>query len=128
RIRVVATAADDGRTCVALRNDKGDELAHRCTFGLVWPASAVANREGTALALAVQPVDGWRELWLFRKQKAGWTLRILPPAASAPPSSPAGRRGACASRERRWSAGKSARACSSSNGELTGGPFAFSAE
>jgi hypothetical protein len=50
----------------------------------VWTASAVANREGTALALAVQPVDGWRELWLFRKQKAGWTLRILPPAAVAP--------------------------------------------
>lgn len=84
RIHVLAAAGDDGRTCVQLRSAKGDELARRCTFGLVWPASAVVNREGTALALAVQPVDGWRELWLFRKQKAGWTLRILPPAAAAP--------------------------------------------
>ncbi|HET7364299.1 MAG TPA: hypothetical protein VFJ70_12100 [Burkholderiales bacterium] len=84
RIHIAATAADDGRTCVALRNGKGEELARRCTYGLVWPASAVANRDGTALALAVQPVDGWRELWLFRKQKAGWTLRILPPAAATP--------------------------------------------
>ena len=84
RIHVAAIAADDGRTCIALRNAKGEELAKRCTYGLVWTASAVANREGTALALAVQPVDGWRELWLFRKQKAGWTLRVLPPAAAPP--------------------------------------------
>jgi hypothetical protein len=84
RLHVAATAADDGRTCVELRSPKGDELARRCTYGLVWTASAVANREGTALALAVQPLDGWRELWLFRRQKAGWTLRVLPPAAAAP--------------------------------------------
>jgi len=84
RIHVASAAADDGRTCVELRSPKGEPLARRCTYGLVWPASAVANREGTALALAVQPVDGWRELWLFRKQKAGWTLRVLPPAAAAP--------------------------------------------
>ena len=81
---MAATAADDGRTCVELRSPKGEELARRCTYGLVWTASAVANREGTALALAVQPLDGWRELWLFRRQKAGWTLRVLPPAAAAP--------------------------------------------
>jgi len=84
RIRVAATAGDDGQTCVALRSAKGEELVRRCTYGLVWPASAVANREGTALALAVQPLDGWRELWLFRKHKTAWTLRILPPAAAAP--------------------------------------------
>ena len=84
RIHVVAAAADAGRTCVELRSPKGEELAKRCTYGLVWPASAVANREGTALALAVQPLDGWRELWLFRKQKNRWTLRIVPPVAAAP--------------------------------------------
>ncbi|HYL23109.1 MAG TPA: hypothetical protein VEV21_01820 [Burkholderiales bacterium] len=83
-IHVTATAGDDGRTCVALRSAKREELARRCTHGLVWPASAVANREGTALAVAVQPLDGWRELWLFRKQKAGWTLRVLPPAPAPP--------------------------------------------
>jgi hypothetical protein len=36
--------------------------AQRCTYGLVWPGSATLNREGTALALAVQPLDAWREL------------------------------------------------------------------
>ncbi len=83
-LRIVATAGEEGKTCIALRDGKGTELASRCTYALVWPASAVANREGTALALAVQPADGWRELWLFRKQKTGWTVRVLPPAAAPP--------------------------------------------
>jgi hypothetical protein len=50
----------------------------------VWPASATLNREGTALALAVQPTDAWRELWIFRKSGAKWTIRILPPADTGP--------------------------------------------
>ena len=84
KLHIVATASDAGRTCIGLQDAKRAELARRCTYGLVWPASAVANREGTALALAVQPLDGWRELWLFHKQSAGWSLRILPPAAASP--------------------------------------------
>jgi hypothetical protein len=32
----------------------------------------------------VQPTDSWRELWIFRKSAKGWTIRILPPAASGP--------------------------------------------
>ena len=42
------------------------------------------NREGNALALAVQPLDAWREIWVFRRQADAWTVRVLPPAASAP--------------------------------------------
>ena len=42
------------------------------------------NREGTALALAVQPTATWRELWIFHKARAGWTIRILPPAGTTP--------------------------------------------
>lgn len=82
-LRVVAAAGEQGQTCIALQDGKGAELARRCTYGLVWPASAVANRDGTALALAVQPAEAWRELWLFRKAKNGWTLRVLPPAAAS---------------------------------------------
>src|SRR5439155_16932476 len=47
-------------------------------------ASASLNREANALALAVQPTDAWRELWVFRKEASGWALRILPPAALSP--------------------------------------------
>ena len=34
--------------------------------------------------LAVQPLDGWRELWVFRKTAQGWTVQVLPPAALHP--------------------------------------------
>jgi hypothetical protein len=59
-------------------------LAERCSWGQVWAASAAPNREGTALALAVQPVDGWRELWVFRKDAGAWGVQVLPPAALQP--------------------------------------------
>jgi hypothetical protein len=80
----IVARASDGKTCVALRDAKGAEQGKRCTYGLVWTASAVANRDGTALALAVQPAEGWRELWLYRKTKAGWRLTIIPPATAPP--------------------------------------------
>jgi len=83
-ISVIAAAGEGGKTCLALRDAKGAQHAKRCTYGLVWPASAVANRDGTALVLAVQPAEGWRELWLYRKTKAGWRLSIIPPAAAPP--------------------------------------------
>lgn len=59
-------------------------LARRCTYGIVWTGSATLNREGTALALAVQPTDTWSALWIFRKSGGEWTVRILPPAATLP--------------------------------------------
>jgi hypothetical protein len=32
----------------------------------------------------VQPLDGWREMWLFRRQGEGWVVDVLPPASSDP--------------------------------------------
>lgn len=72
------SAGAEGETCVAYGN------ARRCTWGQVWPASARINREGTAVALAVQPLDGWTELWLLRHDKKNWRIEVLPPAAAAP--------------------------------------------
>ena len=80
-----------GETCVLLvgaaeaaRNDLRNPLLRRCTFGVVWAASANANREGNALALAVQPLDTWRELWVLRKDGSAWSVAVLPPAATLP--------------------------------------------
>jgi hypothetical protein len=87
KLRVATVAEETGETCVLLldaRTSAERPLARRCTFALVWPASATINREGTALALAVQPTGTWRELWVFKKGNAGWTIRILPPATSFP--------------------------------------------
>jgi hypothetical protein len=84
---VVTQPGQPGETCVLLVDAKhpvGSPLARRCTYGTVWAASARANAGSTALALAVQPLAGWRELWVFRKSAAGWTTQALPPAADAP--------------------------------------------
>lgn len=76
-----------GETCVLLvdaKHDAARPLARRCTYALVWPQSASLNREGNALALAVQPMEGWRELWLFRLQGREWVVDVLPPASLHP--------------------------------------------
>jgi len=87
RPHVVARPDATGATCVFLVDGKhgpSAPLAKRCTYGLVWAASQTLNREATALALAVQQTDAWRELWLFRKSASGWTVRVLPPSADTP--------------------------------------------
>ncbi len=73
----------DGERCVELK-EGGRLAARRCGFGQVALASASLNREGRALALAVQPLDGWRELWLFLKGREGWRVEVLPPAPARP--------------------------------------------
>ena len=86
RIATRAGAAA-GETCVRLLEgaaDKPTQLAERCTFGTVWTASAAPNQAGTALALAVQTLPTWRELWVFRKVKDAWVVNVLPPAAQGP--------------------------------------------
>jgi hypothetical protein len=83
---VLTQAGQPGETCVLLVDAKhgaASPLARRCTFGTVWPASARANAPQTALALAVQPLATWRELWVFRKAAEGWTVQVLPPALDA---------------------------------------------
>lgn len=85
--RVMTVAGQPGETCVLLVDTKHDQqhpLARRCSYGVVWQASARANAQGTALALAVQPMDGWREMWLFHQTSAGWLVDVLPPAAAEP--------------------------------------------
>ena len=39
--------------------------------------------QGTALALAVQPLDTWREMWVFRQSADGWHAEVVPPALDA---------------------------------------------
>ncbi|MFT7776097.1 hypothetical protein [Roseateles sp.] len=73
----------DGGRCVELK-EGGRLAARRCGFGQMALASASLNREGRALALAVQPLDGWRELWLFLKGRDGWRVEVMPPAPARP--------------------------------------------
>jgi hypothetical protein len=87
RVHVVTAPGQPGETCISLvdaRHDATKPLARRCTYGIVWTGSATLNREGNALALAVQTMDAWREIWVFRKAAEGWTIRVLPPATTMP--------------------------------------------
>lgn len=76
-----------GETCVLLTDaahGPAQPLARRCTWGVAWLASASVNARGDAATLAVQPLPGWRELWLARRTDAGWTLEVQPPATGNP--------------------------------------------
>ncbi|MBL8470909.1 MAG: hypothetical protein KF778_22215 [Rhodocyclaceae bacterium] len=87
RLSVVTTKGQPGETCVALldvEHDVTKPLLARCTYGMVWTASAAVDKRGSALALAVQPLDGWRELWVFRMRDGAWAVDVLPPTAGDP--------------------------------------------
>lgn len=86
-VNVVTRPGQPGETCVLLvdaQRDASAPLASRCTYGIVWTASARANIQSNALALAVQPLDGWREMWLFHRSAGGWKIDVLPPAPIEP--------------------------------------------
>jgi len=83
QLAVTAAPGRPGETCVSLQGG-GKQLASRCTWGVAWMASARVHPQNTALAMAVQPLDGWREMWLFRRQGDNWVVDVLPPASSDP--------------------------------------------
>ncbi len=87
RLSIAVTPGQPGESCVHLVDTKHDvknPLLTRCTYGIVWTASAVPNAIGTALVLAVQPLDTWREMWVFRHEPQGWRIDVLPPANDNP--------------------------------------------
>lgn len=87
KLSVLLSPGQPGETCVNLvdaKHDLKNPLFTRCTYGIVWPASVASNAQGTALALAVQPLDTWREMWVFRQGEGGWQLDVVPPAHDNP--------------------------------------------
>ena len=82
-----ATAGDPGQTCIALQDSRrpgNTTLVQRCTYGIVWMASAQAIPPGPALVLAVQPLESWRELWIFHQSAGTWTIDVLSPGSDEP--------------------------------------------
>lgn len=82
-LQIITTSGEPGETCVHLIDSKHDiknPLIKRCTYGVVWLPSARSNRDGSALTLAVQALDSWRELWLFHRSEQNWVVDIVPPA------------------------------------------------
>ncbi|HEU4663834.1 MAG TPA: hypothetical protein VFS55_07375 [Dokdonella sp.] len=86
-LAVTTAPGQPGETCIRLVDAKhGDKapLLQRCTYGTVWTNSARANAGGTALTLAVQPLDAWREMWVFHRSGDEWTVDVVPPAGDVP--------------------------------------------
>jgi hypothetical protein len=80
-----AAPGDPGQTCVTLHEaHRAAPLVRRCTYGIVWMASAQTLADGPGLALAVQPLESWRELWLFHERAGSWAVDVISPATDDP--------------------------------------------
>jgi hypothetical protein len=86
-VTLKAEPGEPGQSCMTLedahRSRAGPEL-RRCTYGLVRMASIQAIPQGPALVLAVQPLEGWRELWIFHEKAGAWVVDVIPPGLDNP--------------------------------------------
>ena len=82
-----ALPGDPGQTCIALQDTRQPHAAaliRRCTYGLVRMASVQAIPQAPALVVAVQPLESWRELWLFHPGGGNWTVDVISPGLNNP--------------------------------------------
>lgn len=81
-LALLTRAGEPGQTCILLIDSKHAEkapLLKHCTYATLWTASARANAQGNVIALAAQPLDSWRELWVLQRAANGWKLDVVPP-------------------------------------------------
>jgi hypothetical protein len=91
---IALVAGEPGQTCVKVivggkdgkgnNGGKGEAATTRCTYGQVWPASLTVSPDGKAMTLAVQPLESWRELWVFLQDAEGWRIEAVPPSVETP--------------------------------------------
>lgn len=90
KLAVEVRRGEDGRTCIAVRPAAATgagaaPLTERCTFGVVWSSSTRVSARGNAVAIAVQPLPSWTELWVFRERApGGWGVDLVVPGATTP--------------------------------------------
>jgi len=78
-------AGEPGETCVSVVPKKGVASPPKCTHGQVWAASLRASKDRGAAVIAVEPLPGWLELWLFRRgADGGWMVDVLAPSTDGP--------------------------------------------
>jgi hypothetical protein len=85
-VTLSAASGDPGQTCVVLEDARRPRAAiiRRCTYGLVRMASIQSLPRAQALLLAVQPLESWRELWVFHERAGSWTIDVLSPGVDNP--------------------------------------------
>jgi len=86
-LMLTAAPGDPGQTCVALTDARQPHAAlpiRRCTYGLLRMASIQILPQGAALLVAVQPLESWRELWVFHQRGGGWAIDVISPGLNSP--------------------------------------------
>ncbi|GHT93066.1 hypothetical protein AGMMS49545_11670 [Betaproteobacteria bacterium] len=85
------SAGEAGQTCVQIVEGAKHPAAKpiqskfsQCTYGQVWSSSLTVSPDGKAMTLAVQPLENWREMWVFRREESGWQVDIIPPSVDNP--------------------------------------------
>lgn len=74
-----------GETCVTLVPKNGASSEPKCTHGQVWSTSLRASADRRAAVIAVEPLPGWLELWMFRRgDDGGWMVDVLAPNTDGP--------------------------------------------
>lgn len=76
---LVLTPRGPGETCISVAASPA-----RCTHGQVWASSFRIAPDRAAAVLAIEPLPGWLELWMFRRAPGGWTVDVLAPATEGP--------------------------------------------
>jgi hypothetical protein len=87
RLTLTAAPGDPGQTCITLQDAHrlpAVPLIRRCTYGLVRLASIRTLPQAPALVLAVQPLESWRELWVFHERAGSWSIDVLSPGLDDP--------------------------------------------
>jgi hypothetical protein len=80
-----ASPGEPGQTCLTLSyRRRSSPLVQRCTYGIAWMASAQSIPLEPAMVLAVQPLETWRELWVYHEVAGTWTIDVLSPGADDP--------------------------------------------
>ena len=78
-------AGEAGETCIRVVPKTGMASVPKCTHGQVWPASLRASTGRGAAVVAVEPLPGWLELWMFRRgADGGWMVDVLAPSTDGP--------------------------------------------
>jgi hypothetical protein len=81
-----SSQGEPGQTCLTLVDASHGHavLLRRCTYGVVWMASVQTIPTASALVVAVQPLESWRELWIFHRIDGVWMLDVLSPGTDNP--------------------------------------------
>jgi hypothetical protein len=73
--KLALATGEPGETCITVETSP-----RQCTHGQVWANSFRVAPDHAAAVLAIQPLPGWLELWMFRRVPGGWTVDVLAPS------------------------------------------------